>query len=364
MFSPTGERLYLALGHEVGICLPLGQAQIVAPTRAPSVARSLNSVGNNPMLIGPQSLQALFTSFNFAYNQGFDGAVSHVGDVAFDAMSSTSEEVYPFLGQFPLLREWVGDRVINQLAVHGWSIKNRKFETTVSIKRDVIEDDRYGVYGPMFKQLGVTARLHPDSLVFPLLNTGFTALCYDGQPFFSANHPIQNGNSVDAVVSNMQAGSGPAWFLLDTTQAFRPLIWQKRIPYEFQALIQSTDTEVFIRDEYLYGVRARVNAGFGLWQLAFGSQAPLSADNYAAARAAMMSLRGDRGGILGVMPNLLVVPPSLEENARTLLRATTIAEVVGGSVPVTGGTAAPGAVVPVTNVWHQSADLLVTPFLA
>ena len=84
----------------------------------------------------------------------------------------------------------------------------------------------------------------------------------------------------------------------------------------------------------------------------------------AAARAAMMSLRGDRGGILGVMPNLLVVPPSLEENARTLLRATTIAEVVGGSVPVTGGTAAPGAVVPVTNVWHQSADLLVTPFLA
>ena len=152
----------------------------------------------------------------------------------------------------------------------------------------------------------------PIRSLFPLLNTGFISPCYDGQTFFSATHPVQDANSNDAVASNVQAGTGPAWFLLDTTNAFRPMIWQKRIPYEFQALVSPTAAEVFFRDEYLYGVRARVNAGFGLWQLAFGSQAPLTADNYAAARSAMMSLRGDRGGILGVNPNLLVVPPSLE----------------------------------------------------
>ncbi len=79
----------------------------------------------------------------------------------------------------------------------------------------------------------------------------------------------------------------------------------------------------------------------------------------------MMTLRGDRGSILGVRPNLLVVPPSLEEDARTLLKATTIAEVTGGTVSVTGGlSGSPGVVVPVTNVWYQSCDLLVTPFLA
>lgn len=305
------------------------------------------------MLIGPPSLEALFTAFNLSYNEGFNGAVSHVGDVALEVTSMTSEEVYPFLGQFPQFREWIGDRIISELAVHGWSIENRKFESTVTVQRTAIEDDRYGVYGAMFKQMGVTTKLHPDTLVFPLLNAGFTTPCYDGQSFFSATHPVGGANGVYTVISNMQAGAGPAWFLLDTTQAFRPLIWQKRIPYEFQMLVSSTDTEVFARDRYLYGVRARVNTGFGLWQLAFGSQAPLSADNYAAARAAMMSLRGDRGGILGVTPNLLVVPPSLESDARTLLKATSVAQIV------TGGNA-----VPVTNVWHESANLIVTPFLA
>lgn len=322
--------------------------------RSPLV--SLNSEGNRPMLIGPPSLDALFTAFQFIYNQGFDGAVSRVADVASETSSSTSEEVYPYLGQFPLFREWIGDRVVNQLGVHGWAIKNRKFETTVSVPRTDIEDDRYGVYRPMFKQMGVTAKLHPDSLVFPLLNEGFVSPCYDGQTFFSASHPTQDANGVDAIASNMQDGAGPAWFLLDTNQAFRPVIWQKRVPYEFTTLTASNDTEVFTTDKYVYGVRARVNAGYGLWQLAFGSKAPLNADNFAAARQAMTSLRGDRGGILGVMPNVLVVPPALEANARTLLKATTVAEVV-----TVGGvqTAVPG-----TNIWYGSADLIVTPFLA
>jgi hypothetical protein len=182
--------------------------------------------------------------------------------------------------------------------------------------------------------------------------------------FISATHPVQDANGNDTVVSNMQAGTGPAWFLLSTKQVFRPLIWQKRIPYEFQALVSSNESEVFTRDQYLYGVRARVNAGFGLWQTAFGSQAPLTAANYAAARQAMMSLRGDRGGILGVMPNVLVVPPSLEPNARTLLKATSVAELVGSTGPLMEAIAGPGLAVPITNVWYESADLIVTPYLA
>ena len=103
-------------------------------------------------------------------------------------------------------------------------------------------------------------------------------------------------------------------------------------------------------------MRARVNAGYGLWQLAFASKAPLTQDNYAAARAAMMSLRGDRGGVLGINPNLLVVPPSLEKDGRTLLKATSVADIV-----TVGGAQ---QAVPGTNVWHESADLIVTPFLA
>lgn len=66
-----------------------------------------------------------------------------------------------------------------------------------------------------------------------------------------------------------------------------------------------------------------MNAGFGLWQLAFGSKAALTAENYAAARAAMMDFRADGGDVLGISPNLLIVPPALEAAALHLLNTET-----------------------------------------
>lgn len=113
----------------------------------------------------------------------------------------------------------------------------------------------------------------------------------------------------------MQAVGGPAWFLLDTSRGARPIVWQEREPYAFEALDPSGDANVFFNNEYIYGVRARVNAGFGLWQLGFGSKAGLDADTYAAARAAMMGFKSDGGRILGVKPMMLVVPPELEKQA-------------------------------------------------
>lgn len=38
------------------------------------------------------------------------------------------------------------------------------------------------------------------------------------------------------------------------------MIWQERTGYEFQAITAGNDQHAFINDEYIYGVRARVNA--------------------------------------------------------------------------------------------------------
>lgn len=84
-------------------------------------------------------------------------------------------------------------------------------------------------------------------------------------PRFDSDHPVKGSS-----VSNMQAGSQPAWFLIDTSRSIKPFIFQERSPYELTNLVNPTDENVFMRDEYLYGVRARANAGFGIWQLAFG----------------------------------------------------------------------------------------------
>lgn len=296
------------------------------------------------MLLNPQNIDLAFKGFKAIYTDAFTSAPIAHDRIAMMVPSSSREETYGWLGQFPQMREWLGGtRVIKDLAAHSFAITNRKFESTVNIRRDDFSDDRLGIFKPMFAEMGHTARQHPDELIFQLLQSGFTSLCYDGQYFFDTDHPTVNAAGTVITVSNVQSGAGPAWFLFDTSRAVRALIWQEREKYEFESLTAPSDSHVFMTDEYVYGVRARVNAGFGLWQLAFASQQPLSATNYAAARASMMKLRGDQGRVLGITPNLMGVGPDNEAAARAILLGDDIA----GS----------------TNPWKGTAELIVTPYL-
>lgn len=61
------------------------------------------------------------------------------------------------------------------------------------------------------------------------------------------------------------------WYVLSTRGIIKPLILQSRTPVEFSALEGDSESG-FMRDQYIYGVRARYNAGYGLWQTAYGSQ--------------------------------------------------------------------------------------------
>ncbi len=60
------------------------------------------------------------------------------------------------------------------------------------------------------------------------------------------------------------------WFVLDTKRTVKPVIFQDRIPLGLEAL-EGNSENGFMRDMWLYGVRARYNVGYGLWQLAYGS---------------------------------------------------------------------------------------------
>jgi phage major head subunit gpT-like protein len=304
------------------------------------------------MIINAANIELAFKGFKAVFGDAYAAAPVYWDKVAMKVSSTSRDESYGWLGQFPQMREWLsGEREVKQLEAFGYAITNRKFESTIGITRDDFADDKLGLFKPMFAEMGHTARQHPDTLIFPLLAAGFASLCYDGQYFFDTDHPIpdEDGPIVGGdgrnyrAVSNMQAGAGAGWYLLDTTRAIRPIIWQEREGYQFTQVTRVDDDRVFMTDQYLYGIRARVNAGYGLWQLAFGSKAELTVENYVAARTAMMSQKGDKGRVLGVTPNVLVVPPALEHAARLVLKAT---EVEGS-----------------TNVWANTADLIVSPYL-
>ena len=295
-------------------------------------------------------IQALFVGFRREFQQALTDTPTHWQQIASEVPSTTKSNTYGWLGQFPKYREWIGARVLKDIAAHGYSIVNKDWETSVGVKRTDIEDDQVGVYSPLFQEMGRAAKSQPDELVFPLLKVGHTTLCFDGQNYFDTDHPVYptvDGTGVAATVSNCDIDlvgrpNNPIWYLLDTTRAIKPVLFQNRKSPVLTSMTKLDDEGVFMNNEFRFGVDSRNNVGFSFWQLAYASNQPLTAANYAAARAAMMAFKADGNRPLGITPNLLVVPPPLEGAARKIL----VKDENGG------------------NEWTGTATPLATPWLA
>lgn len=296
------------------------------------------------MIVNSANLEALRVGFKTIFNDAFKGEKSTYDKIAEIVTSTTGEEKYGWLGELAGMREWIGARVVQNLAEHDYAIKNKDFELTVGVKRNDIEDDTLGTYNIRFKTLGRAAARHPNQLAFGALVNGFTADCYDGQPFFDTDHPVIGEDGKIVTVANTDGGAGTPWFLLATEEIIKPIIFQERKKPEFVSKDKTTDDNVFDKKLYLYGVDSRCNVGYGFWQMAWGSRQPLTAANYAKARAAIGGMKGDHGSPLGISPNLLVVPRSLEESARRILKAETI----------DGGD---------SNVWKDTAEIFVSSWI-
>lgn len=318
------------------------------------------------MEISAANLTALFTGFDVIFQRGFEKPPSYYDKIATVVRSTSRQTTYPWLGRTTKFREWLGERVVQALEAHAYTIVNKNFEDTISIDRNDIEDDNYGVYEPIIEQLGWDTKVHPDTLLFSMIksavNSPSSVIGFDGQPFFSATHPVgplaATGDTRDTTGSNIySSGSGAWWFLIDASRALRPFIFQLRREYTMTRMNTLTDEGVFNRREFRFGVDGRANTGVGLWQLAYASNADLSNPvNYGNARAAMRSMKTDAGmpfGALTIPEQVyLLVPPALEEAARQLLNSEFMAG-AGASSNVS-----------TSNAWKNSANLIVSEYLA
>jgi len=276
------------------------------------------------MIINVGTLKTLYVAFLATFNSGLGSAPSQYQKFSTVVPSTTKSNEYGWLGKFPKMREWIGDRVINGMMTHGYSIKNKPFELTVGVDRDDLDDDNIGIYTPMFTEMGQSAGEQPDEIQFNLLKNGDANLCYDGQNFFDTDHPVLDVDGITYVSqSNFDnnSGSGTKWFLLDTSRALKPLIFQERKKPTFVAMTQETDEAVFMAKEFRYGTDSRNNGGYGFWQQAYCSRKTLDETGLIAAWTAMCERKGDNGRPLGIKPTLLAVPPSLYIAAKKLVNA-------------------------------------------
>jgi phage major head subunit gpT-like protein len=73
------------------------------------------------------------------------------------------------------------------------------------------------------------------------------------------------------VISMPWLTDATTWYLLKTDGVVRPFIFQDREPIEFSSLAPDSE-EVFKREKFLFGVRARYRLAYGYWQFAVRTQ--------------------------------------------------------------------------------------------
>lgn len=210
------------------------------------------------MLINRENLTAVFLSLKTTFNKAFDAAPSQWEETAMLVPSGSSQNNYDWLDRFPKMRKWIGAKVIKALRANQYVIVNDDWEATVGVRRNDIRDDNLGIYAPMAQDAAFSAKQLPDEIVSDLKNNAFATTCYDGQYFYDTDHPVTNAAGVVTSVSNKLT----------------------------VALDSST--------------RATATASYG------------------AARTAIMKMTDNEGRPLGMVPNILEVPPALEAVARVI----------------------------------------------
>ncbi len=146
------------------------------------------------MDINRKNMDFLFKSFSMNFASGIETVPDTWRKFCGTIQSGAAANVYPFLEQFGGMREWIGDRQLKNLSSRKIEVVNRDFEDTVSIPRNDIEDDQYGIYSTFIAQMGYNAgKLWQDLAVKALVTD---SKWIDGADFFSTTRTY--GDSIIA----------------------------------------------------------------------------------------------------------------------------------------------------------------------
>ncbi len=287
------------------------------------------------MTITAPNLDALFQSFQTRFNEAQAAARARAfpndllpEDIAVVFNAGGSATQHSWIEQLHGIHEWVGERVLNNARLGRLTVVNRDFENTVSVSRNDIEDDQYGVYAPLVGMMGADVEnLWKKLAIEALTGNGNWA---DGNPFFCSERIMGESKFTNAVttalskaaleaaiaamrgwtlhggepgevrpdtllvgpsleatakqiceadlvaqdgaaVSNVSparalkvrvsqalvGGHAGEWYVVGDKNGVKPVGIQKRKFPELTRLDQPTDQEVFMSNNFLYGVHAR-----------------------------------------------------------------------------------------------------------
>lgn len=143
-------------------------------------------------MILPSALQPMFTSFSLLWRSGYTSAkIWHpqVATIVTQAQSgNVSQLVNGWLDTIPMMREWVGPRVIHDIAARAHTMTAKDYELTMGIPVNTVNDDQWGLYSGAPMDLGLQSAKNPGKLIADKLIANPTG--FDGVSFFNDAHPV------------------------------------------------------------------------------------------------------------------------------------------------------------------------------
>lgn len=111
--------------------------------------------------------------------------------------SDQASEQYPFLGQTPRMREWIGGRQAKGLRASSLTIVNRHYESTLEIALKDLRRDKTPQLRARVSEFADEGDAHWGTLLSTLIINGPSTACYDGQFFFDTDHSEGDSGTQD-----------------------------------------------------------------------------------------------------------------------------------------------------------------------
>jgi phage major head subunit gpT-like protein len=148
-------------------------------------------------------ISANLPSLYVKYSQLFQQSILNIGvnwpKFAQMFESSTTTETHVFADRIQQMRQWFGDRQVDNISLRSYSLTNQPFEKTLELDAFNVADNKINAFAPAVQMLTMQATKWADNLFFNptygAIPGGTSFVTYDSQPFWSASHPANVDNT-------------------------------------------------------------------------------------------------------------------------------------------------------------------------
>ena len=149
------------------------------------------------------------------FNASFAMALS-----LYNPNSNSAAEIYGLFGGFAKMREWIGARQGQTISKKQYTIRNKKYESTLPVSNDDLRRDKSGLLNAYIGEwVQGTIQSQWEDLIIALINAN--GLCADGQNFFDTDHQWND----ETAQKNVLTASEVAALNIGTTTAPTAIEW-------------------------------------------------------------------------------------------------------------------------------------------